>query len=200
MKIEKDRESTEQRLLGAVGDMIKEQGLECLGINVIAQRAGVSKMLIYRYFGSLEELIARYIMTRDYWVNVPTEVPGKKDLNPFLKKLFSEQIRQLRSDKILIRLYRWELTTHNSVVEEIRKKREKNGVLLIEYISRISGVSYQQVQSLATLISSAITYLAMFGDVCEVYNGLPLQEETAWEQLEEGIHLIIDQWSRENNL
>ena len=43
-----------------------ESGLESLGLNAVAQRAGVSKMLIYRYFGSLEDLIAQYIIQRDY--------------------------------------------------------------------------------------------------------------------------------------
>ena len=65
MKIEKDRETTEKRLLTAVGEIVEESGLESLGINAVAQRAGVSKMLIYRYFGSLEDLIAQYIIQRD---------------------------------------------------------------------------------------------------------------------------------------
>ena len=47
MKIEKDRETTEKRLLTAVGEIVEESGLESLGINAVAQRAGVSKMLIY---------------------------------------------------------------------------------------------------------------------------------------------------------
>ena len=46
MKIEKDRETTEKRLLTAVGEIVEESGLESLGINAVAQRAGVSKMLI----------------------------------------------------------------------------------------------------------------------------------------------------------
>lgn len=45
MKIEKDRETTEKRLLTAVGEIVEESGLESLGINAVAQRAGVSKML-----------------------------------------------------------------------------------------------------------------------------------------------------------
>ena len=139
MKIEKDRETTEKRLLTAVGEIVEESGLESLGINAVAQRAGVSKMLIYRYFGSLEDLIAQYIIQRDYWVNIPTEIPGKNELNAFVKDMFREQIRQLREDKMLIRLYRWELSVNNPIVEQIRRKREENGIKLIEFISRISN-------------------------------------------------------------
>ena len=90
MKIEKDRETTEKRLLTAVGEIVEESGLESLGINAVAQRAGVSKMLIYRYFGSLEDLIAQYIIQRDYWVNIPTEIPGKNELNAFVKDMLDQ--------------------------------------------------------------------------------------------------------------
>ena len=175
MKIEKDRETTEKRLLTAVGEIIEESGLESLGVNAVAQRAGVSKMLIYRYFGSLEDLIAQYIIQRDYWVNIPTEIPGKNELNAFVKDMFREQIRQLREDKI-------------------RRKREENGIKLIEFISRISGVPFSQIQFLATMISSSITYLAMFGDVGKVYNGYDFKTDDSWEQLEKGINLIVDKW------
>ena len=194
MKIEKDRETTEKRLLTAVGEMIEESGLESLGLNAVAQRAGVLKMLIYRYFGSLEDLIAQYIMQRDYWVNIPTEIPGKNELNAFVKDMFREQIRQLREDKMLIRLYRWELSVNNPIVEQIRRKREENGIKLIEFISRISGVPFSQIQFLATMISSSITYLAMFGDVGKVYNGYDFKTDDSWEQLEKGINLIVDKW------
>ena len=182
MKIEKDRETTEKRLLTAVGEIVEESGLESLGINAVAQRAGVSKMLIYRYFGSLEDLIAQYIIQRDYWVNIPTEIPGKNELNAFVK------------DKMLIRLYRWELSVNNPIVEQIRRKREENGIKLIEFISRISGVPFSQIQFLATMISSSITYLAMFGDVGKVYNGYDFKTDDSWEQLEKGINLIVDKW------
>ena len=58
MKIEKDRETTEKRLLTAVGEIVEESGLESLGINAVAQRAGVSKMLIYRYYTA--RLLGKY--------------------------------------------------------------------------------------------------------------------------------------------
>ena len=108
--------------------------------------------------------------------------------------MFREQIRQLREDKMLIRLYRWELSVNNPIVEQIRRKREENGIKLIEFISRISGVPFSQIQFLATMISSSITYLAMFGDVGKVYIGYDFKTDDSWEQLEKGINLIVDKW------
>jgi len=40
------------RLIGAVGDTLKEKGYHGLGMNKIALRAGVSKPMVYSYLGT----------------------------------------------------------------------------------------------------------------------------------------------------
>ena len=48
---ERDRESTEQKLLETIGVIVDECGFEKIGVNLVASRSNVSKILIYRYFG-----------------------------------------------------------------------------------------------------------------------------------------------------
>ena len=76
----KNRKNTEQLLLDAVQALVEENGFEGLGVNAVATKAGVSKMLIYRYFGSLDELIAAYIQQHDFWINFNQELPDKEHL------------------------------------------------------------------------------------------------------------------------
>ena len=70
----------------------------------------------------------------------------------------------------------------------------QEGPMDAEFISRISGVPFSQIQFLATMMSSSITYLAMFGDVGKVYNGYDFKTDDSCEQLEKGINLIVDKW------
>ena len=72
-EITKNRQATEMTLITAVNDIIEESGFEGLGINAVAAKAKVSKMLIYRYFNSLDGLIAAYIQQNDYWINFDEE-------------------------------------------------------------------------------------------------------------------------------
>ena len=53
MKVVKrrNRQMTMERILRAMGDTMAERGTEKAGINAVAERAGVNKVLIYRYFG-----------------------------------------------------------------------------------------------------------------------------------------------------
>ena len=46
--------------------MIAENGFEAIGVNAIANKSGVSKILIYRYFGSVEGLLAAYLHQNDF--------------------------------------------------------------------------------------------------------------------------------------
>ena len=57
MKIEKDRETTEKRLLTAVGEIVEESGLESLGINAVAQRAGDVDIPLFRIIGRFDSPI-----------------------------------------------------------------------------------------------------------------------------------------------
>lgn len=137
-EITKNRQATEMTLITAVNDIIEESGFEGLGINAVAAKAKVSKMLIYRYFNSLDGLIAAYIQQNDYWINFDEELPDQAHLATFIKQIFKRQIMRLRENYTLKRLYRWELTTDNKFVKELRNKREEKGIWLVEAVSKLS--------------------------------------------------------------
>ncbi len=190
--MEKDREATEQRLIAAMGELIEEKGFEKVGVNAVAERAGVSKMLIYRYFNSLDGLIYAYIQKNDFWTNPPANYPPPPELKDYLKKMIRNQIRQLRKDIPLKRLRQWELSTHNPMVKELFEKREAGGMELVQFISGFSTVSKDNIAALATLINSSITYLILLEENFPVYNGIPIQTDEGWEKIAEGIDYIIN--------
>ena len=194
-EITKNRQATELTLIKAVNDIIEESGFEGLGINAIAAKAKVSKMLIYRYFNS-----AAYIRQNDYWINFNEELPDKEHLSEFIKQIFKRQIIQLRESYTLKRLYRWELSTDNKFVKELRDKREEKGLWLIEAVSKLSKHPQKETAAVASIITAAISYLALLEENCQVYNGLKIQQETGWEQLEEGINLLVDLWLQKTTL
>lgn len=194
----KDRESTEMRILDAVGDIIVHEGFEKIGVNAVAQKAGISKMLIYRYFGSLDELITKYILQKDYWINITADPIKSSNMSLSIKEMFREQIVQLRKDITLKRLYRWELSTNNPITSQLREKREENGCQLIRVISKLTHSQEKEVASLASILSASISYLALLEELNPTYNGIDLQSDIGWEQIAQGIDLIVDLWLKRN--
>lgn len=190
----KSREQTESKILEAVASIVESDGFEKLGINTIALKANVSKMLIYRYFGGLEELVARFIMQKDYWANTDTLILNPHSVGDSIKSMFRNQIEQLRNDVTLRRLCRWELSCHNASIDRLRDKREENGCNLIKVVSRLTGCSNSEVASLASILSASISYLTLIEEQCPTYNGIALQTDKGWEQIAQGVDMIVDLW------
>lgn len=190
----KSREQTESKILEAVASIVESDGFEKLGINTIALKANVSKMLIYRYFGGLEELVARFIMQKDYWANTATLILNPHSVGDSIKSMFRNQIEQLRNDVTLRRLCRWELSCHNASIDQLRDKREENGCNLIKVVSRLTGCFNSEVASLASILSASISYLTLIEDQCPTYNGIALQTDKGWEQIAQGVDMIVDLW------
>ena len=192
----KNREQTECKILEAVASIVESEGFEKLGINTIASKANVSKMLIYRYFGGLEELIAQFIMQKDYWANTDTVIINPKSVGDSIKNMFRKQIEQLRSDVTLRRLCRWELSCNNTSIEQLRAKREENGCSLIKMVSTLTSCPNTEIAALASILSASISYLALIEDQCLTYNGISLQTDKGWNQIMQGVEMIIDLWMK----
>ena len=190
----KNREQTECKILEAVASIVESEGFEKLGINTIASKANVSKMLIYRYFGGLDELIAQFIMQKDYWANTDTVIINPKSVGDSIKNMFRKQIEQLRSDVTLRRLCRWELSCNNTSIEQLRAKREENGCSLIKMVSTLTSCPNTEIAALASILSASISYLALIEDQCLTYNGISLQTDKGWNQIMQGVEMIIDLW------
>lgn len=74
----KNKENTKRKLLDAVGVILKKDGFGGLGVNKVAKLAGVSKILIYRYFGDFNELVKSCVVENNFWTNNLTE-PAASD-------------------------------------------------------------------------------------------------------------------------
>ncbi len=190
--IEKDREATEKKLIDTIGKMIEDQGFERIGINAVAAQSQVSKILIYRYFGSVEGLMAAYIRKHDFWINFSFNTPTKAELPSFVKMLFKNQIIQFRNNPTLKMLYRWELSSNNELTSSLKEQREKIGCQIVEMVSEISGYPQKEIAVMASVVTASIIYLVMLGDFCPVFNGIPINKDEGWEQMLDGIEMMVD--------
>lgn len=192
MTFERNREETEKRILEAVGRIVESGGFEKVGINAVAAEAGVAKMLIYRYFKSIDGLLAAYIRRHDYWLNIPLMAPAKKsEIIAYVFGLYKSQIEQLRQNIVMRRLLRWELTNTNPLIDEIREKREQNGMALIKVVSQVSNKPIGEISAMASLLSASVTYLALLSDSCQIYNGLQISTDSGWDKITRAIEKII---------
>jgi AcrR family transcriptional regulator len=191
---EKDKEQTKQRLIDAVGVLLREKGFRHVKVNEVAAEADVSKILIYRYFGGLEGLIDAYIKQKDFWITYDFPNDLKGELKNEIKKMYHRQIESMRGDEAFKELHLKELADKQPLSQEVETIREKNGLHLIQKVAEITRRPEGEVAALASVLGGAITYLSLFERMSGGYNGINLHSENGWEQLSKGIDIIIDSW------
>jgi AcrR family transcriptional regulator len=144
------------RLIGAVGEILKEEGYQGLGLNKIALRAGVSKPMVYEYFGNLNGLLKAYIGRKDSWLayfeslELP-EKPTTEELKRCFIKMLHDQFRYFHGDREMQKLVLWQISEFNPLMRATCEGREQEGVRLLELADahfRNSGVSLKAVMGM----------------------------------------------------
>jgi AcrR family transcriptional regulator len=185
-QVQRDKHSTKRRLIAAVQTLIREQGFAALGVNAIAEEAGVSKVLIYRYFGDLDGLFRAVadeldMLKSDTIVSAFFENPGRP-LHERVKEAFLTAHRELAADELTMQLMIQELSGENELTRALAEARERQGVALTRKLSSELG-GRLDLNLFLTLASSGIYYLTLRSRSVRYYNGIDIQSDGGWERL-----------------
>ena len=200
----KDRQVTEQRLLQAVGNIVREKGFSALGVNAVAQQAGVSKMLIYRYFDSYEGLLKEWILRHNFWAEVTgqtlEQIRGQSEsgtsrteqqYGSILRSLFNQQADSLRESSTRREVLRWMLAEETEVSRQVMQQVEEMGLSISKaFRARIS--SERDLEAAVGVLIGGIYYLALISDRTDVFNGVDLHSDEGWSRIKGSIDLMIE--------
>ncbi|WP_158796640.1 TetR/AcrR family transcriptional regulator [Pedobacter sp. L105] len=190
----KNKGKTKRKLLDAVGEIIKKEGFSCLGVNKIAKLSGVSKILIYRYFGSFDQLIRTYIMEKDFWMNYSTEDLDKEcnlfSMRDTLNKLLSEQFVLFYNHCEMQAILLGELSNHNELAKTISDDRMQNRYLHADK-KKNPAVYTTYVDVISTLLVAGTDHLIFGG---QKVNALDIEDDDSGrkEELLQSIEQIVD--------
>ncbi|MCA6066083.1 TetR/AcrR family transcriptional regulator [Chryseobacterium sp. RG1] len=194
----RDKEKTKQKLLAAVGKILRVKGYSGLKVSKIAAVAGFDKKLIYEYFGSTDKLIDEYIKSQDYWSRVSQEnvevdiSDGGKELS---KMAILSQYDNLKKNKELQKIILWGLSESKPILKKIADEREEIGEMLFSnivdpYFGEEDAVRYRAITAL--LVSGAY-YLNLYtGYNASKFCGIDLKTDEGRQEIEKAIVEIID--------
>ena len=192
----RDKEATRAKILAAVGTALSSHGFARLGINSVAEEAGVDKVLIYRYFGGFERLLKVYADENPTAFNLPPLAwpLREKTVPPALTTsvLLRDQLEELRRRPIAQETIRWELQDTNPLTDLLSAAREK---MAREYLARLPFDQEKHPESdlgaVFAILHAGICHLVVSAVKLEYYQGIDLKSARGWRRVEQAIGTLV---------
>lgn len=192
----RDSQATRMKLIQAVGSILSEKGFTALGVNAVARKAGVDKVLIYRYFGGLEQLMTAFGREGNFWPSIEelaggdTEAYARLTLAEKLSQLSLNYARALRSRPLTLEIMAWEMVERNHLTDELEAIRE-NTIMQFYALFFSRHRTDLDLTALTAVIGAALSYLTTRARHIDLFNGIDLKSEQGWQQLQAAIDIII---------
>ena len=169
--------------------------MQAVGVNAIAARAGVSKVLIYRYFSDIHGLfraVAERLAERG---TAPVDVPaGLGDGEPFrrfVRDVLVNTHTALDEDAVTKRIMVQELGEDNELTRAIAAAREARGLRITAAIREAVSAEVD-FEALVAVVSSSIFFLTLKSDRVRMFNGIDLHSEEGWNRICDTLAGLVD--------
>lgn len=191
------KRESEKKLIKAVSIVIEEDGFSKVGINHIARTAGCDKVLIYRYFGGLEGLLAAWAKENDYYTSAydrfyeEIKTADQSQIRELTKKVIVSQLHFLREHKVMQEMILWEISGR-SKFRLLQDIREKNGNKLQLVLNDMLQVKTEDASLYITILITSIEFVVLYTRQYRFFNGVDFSEPEAWARFEKAITHYID--------
>jgi AcrR family transcriptional regulator len=195
----RDKERTKQKLIDATIEIIREEGFDAVGVNAIAHRAEVSKILIYRYFGNVEGLFQAVAEQLDPLQAQAAEaliqrLPQGASPGSVLERMIVGLHMSLKNDPLTKQLVIWELTHQNEITTVLSEAREQVGVDLTKRFAALLDAEGKDLDAnaLIALVYAGVIYLTLRSDTARWYNGVDIRSEEGWRRIARSVGALLD--------
>lgn len=185
---------TREKILDAFCSILVNQGLAHATVTSIAEKAGVSKVLIYKYFGGLEGLVKCYIQRGGLF-------PKLTNFEQILLNETSlenlQYIWYLKFKQISIN-YK-ESNEYKALIEEgllSNSKVASNITTLIDdeintFFKQLSPIEGIDMEAISALLISGLSYLCTFEKKNRLFLGDTFPSDQSWNRIDSAIKTIF---------
>lgn len=187
--VARDKEATKSRLLDAVGAILAREGFGALGVNAVAHEAGVDKVLIYRYFGGMTDLLRAFGQSGDFWPSI-AEVLGEDPAKLLGLSLadrwaigLSRYAEALRRRPVTTEILAWEQIEQNELTDILRRARGDWFEELMTHFPGDEEATDADLVGTILLIVGAIHYFIVLSRLQVDFSGVVVDTDEGWEHI-----------------
>ena len=192
----RDREATKARLLAAVSVVLARDGFGAVGVNAVAKEAGVDKVLLYRYFGGLPELLREWGASGRFWPSV-ADLLGPRP-KAFLAlpvaeryaRFFEHFIDALRERPLTIEILAAEIFERNELAVILESERQAWGEEASRLLAGKEFAARPELQGLTILLISGVQYLLVRSRTIRVFGAIDITTDAGWAELKAAIRAM----------
>lgn len=192
----RDKETTKLRLTAAVGALLAREGFGVLGVNAVAREAGVDKVLIYRYFGGMDNLLRAFGQSGDFWPSID-EVIGDDPSHLMdlpLAERWATGLRNyaqaLRRRPVTKEILAWEQIEQNELTNILQQAREQWFEELMTHFPDDPDATDADLVTTILLLVGAIHYFIVRSRLQADFSGVVINTEAGWQHLDQVISTI----------
>jgi AcrR family transcriptional regulator len=189
--MKKNREITEKNIYEAFLFLLKENGPKGVGINAIAKKAGVSKELIYRYFGGIKGLLLKYAQTGDFFKPILILDDKEHSSVEDLKQFAREGTKELRENKLAQEILRWQLLENNKETKDLFKYTNA-------HIAKIFAINDQDtsLNHAFQLMIGGYMYFTLLSKFNKTFITTDLTKDETWEKFDKALEKTIELFNK----
>lgn len=194
-----DKERSTQKLIEAVGTVIKTKGYKGLTATNIANTAGLSRRLITFYFGSVEELIETYVRGKDYWVAASGNAGKMMERNKgdqtreILECLLSNQLDYFYNNEEMQKIVLWQISESTQIMKEICEERELMSKVFFALSDQELKGKDIDLRASSALLVAGIYYLVLHAKSTDtLFCEIDLKTSSGIERIRKAIKLILE--------
>lgn len=165
---EKNNKSrTMNKLIQAVGIVLKNKGYTGLTVSNITAEAGVDRKLVSVYFGSVNNLIETYIKGKNYWdtinesaINLLTTAP-ETSTRLILENLLLTQLEHFTNDEEMQKIVLWQISENTELMAHVTANREEIYPLLFPKADQELKDQQVDLRAISSILVAGIYYLVL---------------------------------------
>ncbi|MEJ5055513.1 TetR/AcrR family transcriptional regulator [Sphingobacterium sp. MYb382] len=204
----RNKQLTIEHLKKTALTIIKKEGIKELRVNRLEKESGMSKRLVYDYFGSIENLLKIVLKENDPWqpyailfekIKLNHKITHGKELATILLK---KQLSGLLQDRVMQEINLLALTNQES---ETLKKLSQGRNELVEKLFSLSTERFENTTIdfpvIFALLTAGINYLILYQNKQEEsLFGIDLHDENSFQKLHNSIEQIMSLIYKEANV
>lgn len=194
-----DKERSKQKLIDAVGTVIKTKGYTGLSATNIAKAAGLSRRLITIYFESVDDLVETYVRNKDLWITAPENIiemiakSNGQNTQNILDYLLQNQLENFYKNPEMQKLILWEISEKTKIMFEVCEERERLGSKVFELADQELQGKDIDIRAVTALLVAGIYYMVLHAKSTDtLFCEIDINKPEGMSRIKNAMRLILE--------